>query len=83
MNLFPVSIGQNIIKRKESTQFLGIVIDESLCWKKHINHISLKLSRGIGILSRLKYYLPSNILMMFNIQHNTCSAFQLPQHYLG
>ena len=64
VNLHPVSISQNIIKRKESTQFLGIVLDESLCWKKHINHISLKLSRSIGILSRLKYYLPSNILMM-------------------
>ena len=63
-NLLPVCIDNNIIHRKESIQFLGIILDEFLNWKHHINHISLKLSRSIGVLSRLKCVLPSNILFM-------------------
>ena len=45
-------------------QFLGVIIDEHLSWKNHITHISAKLSRSIGILSRLKYILPFNVLKM-------------------
>ena len=66
-NLLPVCIDNNIIHRKESVQFVGIILDEFLNWKHHINHISLKLSRSIGVLSRLKCVLPSNIfLMLYN-----------------
>ena len=63
-NLLPVSIGENVIQRKDSLQFLGVIIDEHLSWKNHITHISAKLSRSIGILSRLKYILPFNVLKM-------------------
>ena len=34
-----------------------------MSWKTHINHISLKLSRNIGVLSRLRHCLPSTILV--------------------
>ena len=63
-NIPPVSIGNNIIHRKEHVQFLGIILDEFLNWKHHINYISIKLSKSVGVLSRLKYILPSNILLM-------------------
>ena len=38
--------------------FLGIIIDESLDWSTHINSLSTKLSRTIGIINRLKNFLP-------------------------
>ena len=31
-------------------QFLGILIDENLSWKQHINDVSTKISKSIGIL---------------------------------
>jgi len=42
--------------------FLGIIIDESLEWSTHINSLSTKLSRTIGVINRLKNFLPLHTL---------------------
>ena len=39
-----------------------VVIDSNLTWSHHINHISNKLTRICGVLSRLKHYVPVLIL---------------------
>jgi len=38
--------------------FLGIVLDTQLKWKAHLNKISKKISKAIGILAKLKNYVP-------------------------
>ena len=43
-------------------KFIGVIIDSNLTWSHHINHISNKLSRICGVLSRLKHYVPVLIL---------------------
>ena len=43
--------------------FLGIILDENLSWKNHINMITIKLAKITGILSRLKYVFPHSILL--------------------
>ena len=55
-------VKQNIIEYVENFTFLGLTIDCQLTWKNHINLISLKISRVIGILQKLKYMFPSCIL---------------------
>ena len=46
---------------------LGINLDKNLSWKYHIDTISNKISRSIGLLSRLKFTLPLHIkLMIYN-----------------
>ena len=45
------------INRVEHTKFLGVIIDETLSFKCHINHIKGKVSRGIGILYKCRPYL--------------------------
>ena len=47
-----------------NTKFLGVIIDENLTWKKHVSEISTKLSRTIGILNRLKVFIPRDILVI-------------------
>jgi hypothetical protein len=42
--------------------FLGIVFDKSLTWKCHVNAVCKKVSKAIGILNKLKNYLPSHAL---------------------
>ena len=42
--------------------FLGITIEEHLNWKLHIDKISKKISRAIGIMNKLKQQLPTFIL---------------------
>ena len=60
----------------EEFNFLGLRLDKNLKWKCHLNYISKKISKTIGIMAKLKNYLPTNAL--FNIYN----ALILPHlHY--
>ena len=39
------------------------MIDSNLNWKSHISYVSKKIRRSVGILSKLRYYVNSNILI--------------------
>ena len=54
----------NNVEIEKVTHFLGLVLDSQLNWKKHLDHISLKLSKIIGILHRLKFVYPETVLLM-------------------
>ena len=44
------------------TTFLGITIDEHLDWKVHIDNLSNKIARNVGVLNKLKHFLPIYIM---------------------
>ena len=46
----------------DNFNFLGITINKHLNWTSHINNVSVKISKTIGILNTLKHVLPINIL---------------------
>ena len=46
------------IERVKTFNFLGITLNENLTWNDHINKISNKISRNIGVLNNLKNFLP-------------------------
>ena len=54
----------NLIEHTSSTKFLGINIDKDLKWKTHVYEVLRKVSRTIGIMSKLKDILPTKILIM-------------------
>ena len=37
-------------------------MDENLSWQHHVSHLNSKLHRGIGIISKIRYYLPKHLL---------------------
>ena len=41
------------INRVEYITFLRIFVAHKLNWKKHIDHVKLKISKGLGIMSLL------------------------------
>ena len=43
--------------------FLGITVDKSLTWKPHTLKITKKISKTVGIMCRLKNFLPEQILL--------------------
>ena len=45
------------------SKYLGVIIDQHLSWKHHINYIALKISRNIGIISRLRHFVPLKTLL--------------------
>ena len=44
-------------------KYLGILIDSNLSWKSHIDSNCKKIKRSIGMLSKLRYYVPLKILV--------------------
>ena len=42
--------------------FLGLTIDENLNWNAHIDKIASKISRSLGVITRLKNFLPLHVL---------------------
>ncbi len=45
-----LSIGSESIKRVSTTKTLGVIVDECITWKDHIDKVAKKASKGIGIL---------------------------------
>ena len=44
------------------TKFLGIAVDDSLTWSCHIDEIMGKIARAIGVLYRIRPFIPLRIL---------------------
>ena len=57
------SINNRHIDRITQFIFLGIILDENLSWKNHINMIYNKLSKINGVLHKLKYIFLKNIML--------------------
>ncbi len=49
-----LSIGDNTISQVSSTHFLGVLIDQTLSWKTHIQSVCNKISKSVGIIGKIK-----------------------------
>ena len=54
----PLIISDTLIEQKHEARFLGVIMDDSLSWSKHINAVKSKMSRYIGIMYKIKKFLP-------------------------
>ena len=59
-----IVIDGNVIHFTTNTKFLGTNIDNNLTWKAHIDYITKKISKGVGVLLRLNKELSYNILIL-------------------
>ena len=50
------------LTRITNTKFLGMTIDENLKWKPHIESVCKLCSRNLGVLNKVKHFLPKNSL---------------------
>ena len=55
--------------------YLGLILDDKLTWKHHINELSKKMNRSIGVMYRLKRYCSDIILksIYFSLIHSYIS----------
>ena len=58
-----IRIEGQIIECVTQTKFLGLIIDEKLTWRNHVNHISTKIAKGIGILIKARFCLNKETLV--------------------
>ena len=62
-NSYHLTLDGNCLERVRATKFLGLYIDEKLTWNHHINYVCIKISKGLGIIRRLKSIFPSSVLL--------------------
>ena len=57
-----LSVNGNKLSRENCCKFLGIYIDESLSWNKHLKYINSKISRSLFAIKQAKVFLPKESL---------------------
>ena len=50
------------IKPSSLVKYLGIILKDDLDWNPHLTKLIKKLSRSIGLLSKVRYYVPKHFL---------------------
>lgn len=61
----------NLLERVNEIKYLGIILDNNLNWKSHINYLKSKAAKGSYILSKLRHYVNLHTLKMvyFSLIH--------------
>ena len=52
----------HIVDFENSVRFLGIIVDKNLKFNDHINLVCTKVARSIGIMFKLKPFVPLSVL---------------------
>ena len=50
------------IELSKSVKYLGVILQDDLYWNLHLSQLCKILSRGIGLLSKMRHYVPKHLL---------------------
>ena len=59
-----IRIDGEVVEIVDHFNYLGIILDRHLSWNEHITSVATKISKTIGVLNRLKHFLPPYILKL-------------------
>lgn len=51
------------LERKQFVKYLGVLKDSNFSWNDHVANVALKISKTIGIIARLRHFLPTSVLL--------------------
>ena len=54
------------MEQSKCLKFLGVLLDENLCWKEHIKYekkVKSKIAKNIGLLYKAKSYIDKHLLL--------------------
>ncbi|MCP4485285.1 MAG: reverse transcriptase family protein, partial [Flavobacteriaceae bacterium] len=72
-----LSLNSETLEESDCVKYLGVLIDKNLTWKNHIKHVTTKVAKSIGILSKIRHFAPKNVLI------NVFNAFISPHINYG
>ena len=58
-----IEIEGKLINECKSVKYLGVLLDCNLNWKEHIQQITKKVSRGIGVICEMRYFVETKVLI--------------------
>ena len=68
-NEFSVLVNGTALKLVKSAKFLGVMLDDKLMWKEHVEKLKVKFKRSFGMLCRGKNLLnPHGLKMLYYAQ---------------
>ena len=56
-------MNKKALEQKDHVKYLGVLMDQHLTWSYQISSVAKKISRGIGILARLRTFLDPKLLI--------------------
>jgi hypothetical protein len=59
---FQLFINGEKLKEVDFAKYLGVLIDNKLKWTNQIDAINLKLSKGTGLLAKIRHFVPTSVL---------------------
>jgi hypothetical protein len=59
-----IAYGSNLLAKSTNTKFLGLIIDNMLSWKEHVNWLTTKLSSICYAIRTVKPYMSKEIMRM-------------------
>ena len=56
-------------------KYLGLILDNKLNWKAHLNELSKKLSRAVGLMYKIRHFCPTAVLrsLYYSLFHSHLS----------
>ena len=58
-----IKIGNDEVYQVDSFKLLGVIIDNNLNYKEHINNLTKKINKSIGIINKIKFFLLKSTLI--------------------
>ena len=60
-----ITFNESSIEQVETFKLLGVIIDQHLHWRPHIDNVVKSASRNVQLMRRLSWFLPTNALKAF------------------
>ena len=61
---YAIVIDQKEVRRVKCVKYLGMIVDDKLTWSQHVDYISSKITRNIGILKCIRHFIPKESLLL-------------------
>ena len=61
---YAIVIDQKEVRRVKCVKYLGMIVDDKLTWSQHVDYFSSKITCNIGILKRIRHFIPKESLLL-------------------
>ena len=58
-----IKIRETNITKVSTVKFLGVMLDENIPFKDHVNKVTSNISKSVGVMKRLHCQLPANVMV--------------------
>ena len=64
-----IQLNHNTIQQVTHVKFLGVIIDQNLTWKNHINSVLKNIIKATALIAKLRHFKNRNTLKLIYYMH--------------